>query len=100
MDVKTINMTNVTDEMLAEMFIDYINSMENEERHTKKACKEVENFDKYCEELFPNDIKQQTSIYDKMMDVAVEYEESGFIAGARWILNLIKEQEETKPTSI
>ena len=83
---------NITDEKMSQMFIDYVSSMEDKERHTESACNEVGTFDKFCEEQFPSDIAIQRELYDKMMDVAVEYEESGFIAGVKWILNLLKEK--------
>ena len=80
---------NVTDETLSEMFKEYVKSMEDKERHTAKACEEVDTFDQYCEMLFPNDIKQQNEMYDRMMNCAVEYEEGGFIAGAKWVLSMM-----------
>lgn len=89
---KTVTMKNITDEMIAEEFEHYVASMENEERHTEAACKEVEAFEQYCSELFPGDIAKQTEMYDKMMDCAVEFEESGFITGFKWALSMLKEQ--------
>ena len=77
---------NVTDKMISAMFVDYVSSMEDKERHTETACKEVEKFDRYCEKVFPEDIAKQRDTYNQMMDVAVEFEESGFIAGYRYAL--------------
>lgn len=84
---------NITDDMILEMFRNYVANMEDNERHTEMACKEVEKYDRFCDEIFPDSIKMQSKSYDKMMNVAVEFEESGFMAGAKWILGLIKDQE-------
>ena len=81
---------NLTDEKIAEMFSEYVTTHEDEERHTTSACEEVDAFDLYCEALFPGNAMKQTELYDKMMDVAVEFEESGFIAGVKWVLDLIR----------
>lgn len=80
-----------TEDMIQGMFRDYVDSMVDKERHTKVACEEVANFDTYCREAFPTDITTQREMYDRMMDVAVEFEESGFIAGFMWALSLVKE---------
>lgn len=86
---------NTNDEQISEMFINYVNSMGDTERHTETACNEVDAFDKFCEENFSNDIKKQSELYTQMMNVAVEFEESGFIAGVKWIINLLKESEQS-----
>ena len=80
-----------TEDMIQGMFRDYVDSMVDKERHTKVACEEVANFDTYCRETFSTDITTQRELYDRMMDVAVEFEESGFIAGFKWALSLAKE---------
>ena len=79
-----------TEDMIQGMFRDYVDSMVDKERHTKVACEEVANFDTYCRETFPSNITMQRELYDRMMDVAVEFEESGFIAGFKWALSLAK----------
>ena len=86
---------NLTNEMISEMFCEYVNSMEDNERHTEEACNEVENFCTFTEKVFPEDTKKQTEAYDKMMNVAVEYEEGGFIAGVRWVIRMMKESTDT-----
>lgn len=85
-----------TDDMIAELFKDYVASMEDTERHTEAACKEVDAFDQFCEELFPEMIQKQRELYDRMMDVAVEFEESGFIAGFKAAMEFLKKQETPK----
>ena len=99
MEKTVIGTNDLTEEMVSQMFIDYVSSMEDKERHTEAACIEVDNFDQYCEERFPKDIRLQTELFDKMMNVAVEYEESGFIAGVKWMLKLLKEQEKISTVS-
>lgn len=37
-------------------------------------------------------VKVQNALYEKMLDVAVEYEECGFLAGYRTCLKHLKEQ--------
>lgn len=84
---------DVTDDMISEMFRNYVASTEDKERHTEMACKEVDAYDRFCEEVFPGNTRMQSESYDKMMNAAVEFEESGFIAGARWMLMLIQGKE-------
>ena len=66
---------------IAQMFSDYVERMQNKERHTQAACKEVAAFDLCCDSEFPNNARLQNLMFEKMMNCAVEYEESGFIAG-------------------
>ena len=66
-----------SDTELAQMFSDYVNRMQGEERHTAAACKEVDDFDTCCQSEFPNNVRLQGLMWDKMMNAAVEYEESG-----------------------
>lgn len=91
-----------SDTELAQMFSDYVNRMQGEERHTAAACKEVDDFDTCCQSEFPNNVRLQGLMWDKMMNAAVEYEESGFIAGFKTAAALILGQEEylPEPTNI
>lgn len=81
---------NLSDEQLSQYFKEYVESMQCKERHTDIACDEADAYDSMISSIFPNDIRVQTMLYDKMMDVSVEYEESGFIAGYRMCLEHIK----------
>ena len=87
-EMKKLN--SLTDEEISKMFKDYIATYEDKVRHTKAANDEVDRFDKYTEEVFPKDTIKQSEMYDNMMDVAVEFEESGFIAGFKWCLALLQ----------
>ena len=86
-----------TNEEIKELFKQYVTENEDRERHTEAACKEVDAFDQFCEELFPGMLQRQRKVYDKMMDVAVEFEEGGFIAGFITAMNIVKEQERLTP---
>ena len=87
------DVTQFADEEVIAMFEEYIATYETKERHTENACKEVQIFDEFCERHFPGNIKKQTEFYDKMMSVAVEFEEGGFVAGFRWALSMMKSGE-------
>ena len=88
----------LTDEQLAEYFREYVGGCQCKERHTEAACNEVEQYDKMVAYFFPKELKPQNRFYDKMMDVAVEYEESGFMAGYRMCLKHLQEQEQQAQT--
>lgn len=83
-----------TDEELAGYFKEYVESFQCRERHTKAACDDELEFDKLVSYFFPKELKPQVRLYNKMMDVAVEYEESGFMAGYRMCLKHLQEQEQ------
>ena len=97
---KNFNMLNMTDKEIAQQFYEYVERMEDKERHSLAACKEVEEFDLLCSEELGS--RLHTKMYNKMMDCAVEYEESGFIAGFRTAMALSFSQEAylPKPTQI
>lgn len=80
---------------IARLFCDYVTNMEDKPRHTVKADLEVGIFDQFCAGAFPHNIRLQNGLYDKMMNVAVEYEESGFVAGFRYAVTLLSSQEQT-----
>ena len=88
----------LTDEQLTEYFREYVDGCQCKERHTEAACNEVEQYDKMVAYFFPKELKPQNRLYDKMMDVAVEYEESGFMAGYRMCLKHLQEQEQQAQT--
>lgn len=81
-----------TDDELAEYFKEYVESFQCKERHTQAACDEVTRYDRLVEYFFPKELKPQTTLFNKMMDVAVEYEESGFLAGYRMCMRHLQEQ--------
>ena len=90
--ISNFNMTEI-----AQMLSDYVCRMEDKERHTEAACKEVDNFDICCMSEFPNNVRLQKLMLDKMMDCAVEFEESGFIAGFQTAVALLLGKEEILP---
>ena len=95
-----VNRFNTTE--IAQMFSDYVGRMQDTERHTKAACKEVEAFDLCCSSEFPYNYRLQSLMYEKMMNCAVEFEESGFIAGFQTAVVLLFGQNEpfSIPTQI
>ena len=92
-EVKLIKgfINSLSDEQLSQYFKDYVDSTQCKERHTDIACDEVEAYDSMVSRMFPNDINMQNRLYDKMMDVSVEYEVSGFLAGYRMCLEHLKQ---------
>lgn len=88
---------NLSDTEIAQMFADYVTRMEGKERHTGAAVKEAGAFDTFLESEFPRNVRLQTNLYGRMMNTAVEFEESGFIAGFKTAMALLSGQEESLP---
>lgn len=84
------------DVVISRLFSDYVISREDKPRHTDKADLKVGVFDAFCTGAFPHNARLQNQLYEKMMNVAVEYEESGFIAGFKYAMTLISSQEQTE----
>ncbi len=78
---------------IAQMFSDYVTRMEDRPRHTKAADKEIDAFDTYCASEFPRNMRVQNELYGRMMNAAVEFEESGFIAGFKTAMALVSGDE-------
>lgn len=89
-----------SDSEISQMFSDYVTRMEDKPRHTKAAIKEVDAFDTYCESEFPRNVRVQNGLYERMMNAAVEYEESGFIAGFKTAMALMSGNDELLPTPV
>ncbi len=90
-----MGMKQLDNEAIARLFCDYVCKMQDKPRHTVKAELEVGIYEQFCAGAFPHNIRLQNGLYDKMMNVAVEYEESGFIAGFRYAMALLSSQEQT-----
>jgi len=73
------------------LFRDYVDRTQETERHTHAANIEVAAFDAWASKKFPGDINLQSVLFDMMMSCAVEYEESGFIAGFQTAVMLLRE---------
>ena len=91
--MNTININKINDSEIAQLFKDYVEHTKNMERHIKSAVDEVEDFNKLCCKEFPNNIRLQNVIYGGMMSTAVEFEESGFIAGFKTAVSILSCQE-------
>ena len=76
---------------LQKMFRDYVGSTNFKPRHTKEAYNEVVLLCEFLNGAFPNNPSLRDTLYEHMMDCAVEFEESGFIAGVRFALGLSTE---------
>ena len=65
-----------SDTEIAQMFSDYVTRMEDRPRHTGAAIKEADAFNLFCESEFPMNVRLQTQLFERMMNTAIEYEES------------------------
>lgn len=74
--------------IIAKMFSEYVTSMEDKPRHTEQANAEVDAYDQFCIKKVGGDTERYNEMFDKMMNVAVEFEESGFIAGFKYAMML------------
>ncbi len=79
--------------VLSRLFSDYIAGMKDKPRHTEKADIEAGKFNAFCMGAFPHNTMMQNELYGRMMDAAIEYEESGFIAGFKYAMALAARQE-------
>lgn len=79
---------SMNNQAIADFFHNYVTSMEDKPRHTEKANIEVDVFDEFCTEVFSGNMPMQIQMFDKMMNVAVEFEESGFIAGFKTAMQM------------
>ena len=76
------------------LFRQYVGSFEDAERHTKEAVQEAEIFDSFLTGAIPSNMGLQIAMYEKAMNVAVEFEEDGFVAGFKYAMNLLLSQEQ------
>lgn len=70
-----------SDQAISRMFCDYVDSTNCKERHTAAAVRDYDVFADYVENETRSSNTVQNALLEKAMDFAVEYEESGFIAG-------------------
>lgn len=95
MDTKFNIDTRMDDTAIQEIFKEYVASTEGKPRHTTAANQEVGIFTAFCSGAFDQNIKLQNSLYERMMDCAVEFEESGFIAGFKLAMLLTSLSDHT-----
>lgn len=88
-----------SDMEIAQMFSDYVTRMADKPRHTAAAIKEADAFDTFCGSEFPRNVMVQNGLFERMMNVAVEYEESGFIAGFKTAMAMLAGNESAVPVS-
>lgn len=78
-----------SDQALSKMFCDYVESTNCKERHTAAAVHDYDVYATYVENETRSSNDVQNALLEKAMDFAVEFEESGFIAGFRWALMML-----------
>ena len=72
----------ITDSEIQRKFVEYVERMQDVgERHSKAAVKELDSLEAYLEGAYSP--KEADTLLSRSTDVAVEFEESGFIAGDR-----------------
>lgn len=69
----------------SDYFIDYVNSVECKKRYSEEVILATDEFKKkaYC-------LTQADELIESMLDAAVEYERSGFIAGFDYACGMIR----------
>lgn len=94
----TANVTAVGDASVQKMFSRYVDGFGGKPRHSKAAMMEVGNFDAFLDGACQGNLKLHNALFDRMMGCAVEFEESGFIAGVRYALQLVNSPVQDYPT--
>lgn len=85
------------DEAIRQLFSQYVESCQDMERHSEEAVRCAEAFDDFCGQHIGGGALKKIEAYTKMTDVAVEFEEDGFIAGFKVAMNLLLAQEPELP---
>ena len=73
------------------LFCEYVDNLDSKPRHTGSAIREIGLFGAFVAGAFPMNSKLQDCLYDRMMSCAVEFEESGFVAGFMYAVSLMKD---------
>lgn len=72
----------ITDAEIKQKFVEYVEMWQDAgERHSEAAVKELDNLETYLDGVYSP--KEVDNLLSRSTDVAVEFEESGFIAGYR-----------------
>ena len=66
---------------IRKMYAEYVQEWDGRNRQTPEAWKTLDQYDAYTRERFPMSSQIQGDLYDRMMECAVAFEESGFIGG-------------------
>ena len=86
-----------SEQYISKMFGDYVDSTNGKERHTAAAVRDYDSFADYVENETRSSDAVKNDLLEKAMDFAVEYEESGFIAGFRWAVMLFLQDSSEPP---
>lgn len=87
------------DASIMRMFTRYVEGFDSRPRHSKEANKEVDLFDSYVNGACPGNFTLQDGLCRRMMNVAVEFEQCGFIAGVKYAIQYICNPTETTVVS-
>lgn len=72
----------ITDAEIQRKFVEYVEKWQDAgERHSKAAVKELDSLETYLDGVYSS--KEVDELLSRSTNVAVEFEESGFIAGYR-----------------
>ncbi len=88
------NALKFNDEAIKKLFSQYVESFDDRERHSDEAVRCAEAFDDFCSRHIEGGMLKKIEAYTKMTDVAVEFEEGGFIAGFKTAMSLLLAQEQ------
>lgn len=88
------------DEAIRKLFSQYIESCEDMERHSAESVRSAELFDDFCSRYVEGGMLKKIEAYVKMSDVAVEFEEDGFVAGFKVAMQLLLAQDQVSDNDI
>lgn len=86
------------DASIQKMFGRYVEGFGGKPRHSRAATLEVGNFDAFLDGACQGNVKLHNALFDRMMGCAVEFEESGFVAGVRYALQFLTSSVQTAPS--
>lgn len=66
---------------IQKMYSEYVLACDGQDRHTEGVRKKLGAYNAFMAGAFPMNSRIQNDLYERMMECAVEFEESGFIAG-------------------
>ena len=80
---------------IQKMYGNYVKEWDGKDRHNPEVHTRLRDYAAFTAGAFPANTQFQGALYDRMMDCAVEFEESGFVAGFKYALSLL--QDPTSP---
>lgn len=92
------NALKFNDKAIQQLFFQYVESCQDKERHSAEAVRCAEVFDDFCSQHIEGGTLKKIEAYTKMTDVAVEFEEGGFIAGFKTAMNILLAEDDAMQT--